>query len=106
MDYIEANVANKLDLAVLSRQAGISQFHFSALFSKAIGTTTRRYVQDFRMQIARTMLASTEKTVLDIALSTGYRSAAHFGAMFRQQFGQTPTEYRATHSGFQTETMS
>ena len=100
MEYIEANVANKLDLAVLSREAGISQFHFSALFSRAFGITARRYVQSFRMQVAKTMLASTQKSVLDIALSTGYRSAAHFGAMFRQHCGQTPTEYRATHSSF------
>ena len=102
MEYIEANVANKLDLTVLSREAGISKFHFSTLFSKAFGTTVRKHVQSFRMQVAKTMLVSTEKTVLDIALSTGYRSAAHFGAMFRQHCGQTPTEYRATHSDFQS----
>ncbi len=101
IEYIEANVAKKLDLAALSKEAGVSPFHFSALFSKAVGTTPRRYVQDFRMQIARTMLVSTRKTVFEIALSTGYSSAAHFGSMFRQDCGQTPTEYRATHSGLQ-----
>ena len=95
LEYVEAHVSDRLDLEVLAREAGISHFHFLALFNKAVGTTPQRYIQQFRMQIAKTMLLSTEKRVLDIAFSIGYRSAAHFGAMFRRDCGETPTEFRA-----------
>ncbi|MGA7525114.1 MAG: AraC family transcriptional regulator [Acidobacteriaceae bacterium] len=97
LEYINAHLSDRLDLRVLSREAGISPFHFAALFSKAMGSTPRRHVLNLRMQTAKSMLRETGKSALEIALTCGFRSASHFAAAFRRQFSQSPTEYRSSH---------
>lgn len=96
MEYIEAHLSERLDLRVLAREAGISPFHFAAVFTKAVGATPHRHVQHLRMLAAKTMLRDTDKSTLDIALSCGFGSASHFAAAFRRQFLQSPTEFRSS----------
>jgi AraC family transcriptional regulator len=100
MEYIEAHLSDRLDLRVLAKEAGISPFHFAALFTKAVGATPHRHVQHLRMQTAKAMLRDTDKTILDVALSCGFGSASYFAAAFRQQFLQSPTEYRTSLRSF------
>ena len=100
LEYIEAHLSDRLDLRVLSREAGISPFHFAALFSKAVGATPHRHVQHLRLQAAKAMLRDTDKGTLDIALTCGFANASHLAATFRRQFSQSPTEYRSSRRGF------
>jgi AraC family transcriptional regulator len=100
LEYIEAHLSECLDLRVLAKEAGISPFHFAALFTKAVGATPHRHVQHLRMEAAKAMLRDTNKTILDVALTCGFGSASHFAAAFRGQFSQSPTEYRSSHRGF------
>jgi AraC family transcriptional regulator len=95
LEYINAHLSDRLDLRVLAKEAGISRFHFAALFSKAVGATPHRHVQHLRMQAARVMLRETDKTMLEIALTCGFGSASHFASAFRRHFSQSPTEYRS-----------
>jgi AraC family transcriptional regulator len=100
LEYVEAHLSERLDLRVLAKEAGISPFHFAALFTKAVGATPHRHVQHLRMQAAKAMLRDTDKTALDIALSCGFGSASHFAAAFRRQFSQSPTEFRSSLQAF------
>lgn len=100
LEYIDEHLSDRLDLRVLSREAGISPFHFAAIFSKAVGATPHRHVLHLRMQAARSMLRDTDKSTLEIALTCGFGSASHFAAAFRRQFSQSPTEYRSSHHSF------
>jgi AraC family transcriptional regulator len=97
LEYIEAHLSDRLDLRVLAREAGISPFHFAALFSKAVGATPHRHVLHLRMEVARSMLRDTDKSILEIALICGFGSASHFASSFRRQLLQSPTEYRSFH---------
>jgi AraC-like DNA-binding protein len=96
LEYIEAHLSDRLDLRVLSTEAGISPFHFAALFTKAVGATPHQHVQHLRLEAAKAMLRDTDKSTLDIALTCGFASASHLAATFRRQFSQSPTEYRST----------
>ena len=100
LEFIEEHLSERLDLRVLSREAGISPFHFAAIFTKAVGATPHRHVQHLRMQAAKAMLRDTDKSILDIALSCGFGSASYFAAAFRRRFLQSPTEYRTSLRSF------
>jgi AraC family transcriptional regulator len=100
VEYIEAHLSERLDLRVLAKEAGISPFHFAALFTKAVGATPHRHVQHLRLEAAKAMLRDTDKSILDMALTCGFASASHFAAAFRRQFSQSPTEYRSSRRGF------
>jgi len=100
LEYIEAHLSDRLDLRVLSREAGISPFHFAALFTKAVGATPHRHVQHLRLEVAKAMLRDTDKSTLDIALTCGFANASYLAAAFRRQFSQSPTEYRSSQRQF------
>jgi AraC family transcriptional regulator len=100
LEYVEAHLSERLDLRVLAKEAGLSPFHFAALFTKAVGATPHRHVRHLRMQAAKAMLRDTNKSTLDIALSCGFGSASHFAAAFRRRFLQSPTEYRSSLHSF------
>lgn len=46
------------------------------------------------MQEAARLLAETNRSVADIALSVGYESQSKFGNVFKRKYGHTPLEYR------------
>jgi len=96
LEYIDAHLSEHLDLRILSQEAGLSPFHFAALFNKAVGATPHRHVHHLRMKTAQSMLRTTDKSTLEIALACGFESASHFATAFRRELLQTPTEYRSS----------
>ena len=100
LEYIEAHFSERLDLRVLSKEAGISPFHFATLFRRAVGATPHRHVQHVRMEAAKAMLTGTDKPILEIALTCGFGTASHFASAFRRQFSQSPMEYRSSNEQF------
>jgi transcriptional regulator GlxA family with amidase domain len=49
---------------------------------------------ELRLARARRLLRDTDYSVVDVAGETGWRSLAHFNAVFRQRTGLTPSAYR------------
>lgn len=96
IEFMRAQYMKPLGLEDLARVAGVSSFYLIELFRKAVRTTPYRYLTKLRLEAAAGMLATSDRTVLQVALATGYGSAGHLAAAFRQHFKQSPTQYRAT----------
>lgn len=97
VEYMTMHFADPIDLGRLSREAGMSKFHFAHVFRERTGTSPHRYLVQLRLSAARRMLVSTERTVAEIAASCGYESPAHFGAAFLRRYKATPRAFRAKH---------
>src|SRR5690349_7539355 len=48
--FVEANLDEKLTLENLSRQAGLSAFHFQRTFKRVLGISPRQYVEARRLE--------------------------------------------------------
>lgn len=97
VEYMTEHFGEPIDLTRLSREAGMSKFHFAHVFRARTGMTPHRYLVQLRMNAARRMLVSSERTVAEIAAACGYESPAHFGAAFHRRFAASPGAYRAKH---------
>ncbi len=97
LEYMEAHYAEPLSLDQLAREACVSRFHFGRLFKERVGITPHRYLVQIRLDAAASLLCDTDLSVLEIALSCGYGSAAHFTAAFQKRFFQPPSVYRRNH---------
>lgn len=62
------------------------------LFSRELGMTFGEWRQRARLLFALERLAAGS-TVIDVALALGYESPSAFAAMFRRQFGMSPSQY-------------
>ena len=94
IDYIHANVGEKIDLQDLSAASLLSKFHFLRLFKLAYGLSPYQYIQDLRIEKARGMLSKTSLPVADLAYSLGFDNPQSFSRLFFQRIGLYPTHYR------------
>ena len=75
LSYIEANLDGDLSVETLSGIAAFSKFHFHRQFAALVGVTVARYVQFIRLrQAARTLAAKRKRSVMDVALDSGFES--------------------------------
>ena len=80
----------------LCGQLGISRSRLYRLFEQAGGV--QAHIRMRRLERIAKILTAPGNTdrIADIAASWGFHDAAHLGRAFRQQFGLTPAEYRAS----------
>lgn len=81
-------------LEELSAIASMSRTSFVNRFSRYMETTPLGYITDWRMQIARQMLADSSAPIIEVAESVGYQSEASFGRSFKKLIGTAPATYR------------
>ena len=67
---------------------------FRRLFRELTQMTPSAYIMKTRINAARTLLATTNKRITEIAQQTGFYDHAHFIRYFRSATGVTPAAYR------------
>ncbi|HWE74585.1 MAG TPA: helix-turn-helix domain-containing protein [Stellaceae bacterium] len=93
-DYIELHLGETIDLPTLAEQAGSSVFHFARQFKQTTGLTPHLYLLTRRIGQARELLATTELSIAEIAVMTGFADQSHFARSFRRLAGTSPREFR------------
>jgi len=69
----------------------------SKLFSEVEGITMEHFFLLQRLERVKELIRYGELTFSEIAFATGFSSAAHLSAQFKQLTGMTPTSFRGTH---------
>ena len=95
MDAIHAGFDGALNLGVLSAEACLSKYHFLRLFRLAYGLSPWQYIQQLRVEKARSLLSKTPIPVSDLAASLGFNNSQSFSRLFYQRVGVYPSQYRA-----------
>lgn len=108
LDYIDSHFCRKIALADLAAAAGLSRMHFAAKFRAATGCRPHEFVLRQRIRRAKDLLRNCEMSIVEVALTVGFQSQAHFTTTFRRFTGDTPSRWRnAAAAGFErTGTLS
>lgn len=72
----------------------LSANYFGDLIKKETGKSPQEYIQFKMMELAKNLIAHSDKTMSEIAYSLGFTYPQHFGRLFKKQTGMTPNEYR------------
>ncbi|WP_187170573.1 AraC family transcriptional regulator [Salidesulfovibrio onnuriiensis] len=97
MDHVEANIGGGFSLEGLAGVAGFSKFHFNRIFHSVTGESLFSFIQRVRTEKAACMLLNNRRTpITDIAYDCGFSSSAAFSRSFRNRFGMSATQWRAT----------
>ncbi|MCB8976432.1 MAG: AraC family transcriptional regulator [Ardenticatenaceae bacterium] len=94
MLFIQARLDEVPSLEEIAAVAAFSPYHFHRLFTAYTGESLSTFIRRLRLERAANRLRQTFDPITDIALDAGYETPTNFGKAFRQQFGQTPTEFR------------
>jgi AraC family transcriptional regulator len=91
---VQHNLDRDLDLESLAWKYGYSRFHFHRMFSNIVRETPKKYIERLRLEKAAYELQITDKSVLDISLSVGFKNHETFTRAFQRHFGVSPRNCR------------
>jgi AraC family transcriptional activator FtrA len=92
--WIAGRLAEPLDVASMSRHAGVSPRTFARRFREETGTTPLQWLLSQRVLEARRLLEESDLPVETIAWQVGFGTAASLRDHFRRATATTPTAYR------------
>ncbi|MFH0301598.1 AraC family transcriptional regulator [Bradyrhizobium sp. 31Argb] len=97
-EYVDSHLSKKITLSDLAVVAGLSRMHFASQFRIATGLRPHEYLLRQRIRRADELLRHTTMTIVEVALSVGFQTQAHFTTVFKRIAGSTPAQWRNAHS--------
>jgi len=94
IEYMEANIAEPLQLIDIADYVGLSRRQIERLFQQHMGRSPARYYLEIRLDRARHLLIQTTMPVVDVAIACGFISASHFSKCYREMYGKSPLQER------------
>ncbi|MDN3723205.1 AraC family transcriptional regulator [Aequorivita sp. SDUM287046] len=77
-------LADEINLPINRLKEGFKQVYGDSVFS---------FLFDYKMEVARQLLATGSHNVNEVGLKVGYSTASHFIAAFKKKFGTTPKKF-------------
>ncbi|EFM11992.1 transcriptional regulator, AraC family [Paenibacillus curdlanolyticus YK9] len=91
--FIEERLAESLSIEQLAQIACLHPNYFVTMFKSLTGLSPVNYMNERRLELARSLLSDTELPVMDIAERIGMQNH-YLSRLFKQQYGITPRRYR------------
>lgn len=77
---------------------GVNKFRLCRDFSKHIGTSPLQYLNQVRLTHARELLCTTDLTIHEVGIQSGFENTNHFINLFKKSAGITPLQFRQKHT--------
>ena len=92
--YVNDNYLEKITLSDLADEFHMSEKYISRYFKKHFNITFSKYVNHMRLLYAKNLLDTTNISITDVALSSGFPNVSYFIRSFKESYGKTPFSYR------------
>lgn len=92
--FIAERYADNLSLDEMAEAVGISKQHMIQVFKQTYNRTPGEYLNEYRIEKAKQLLASQESRIADIGQAVGFNSNSYFAKVFKQHTGITASDYR------------
>ena len=95
LDYIYENISNtSLSLKELCDIFHISESQLRRNILKHTGKKPNEYILELRLNMAKSELTYTQKSITDISVDCGFSTAYYFSRCFSRHIGMTPSKFR------------
>ena len=94
LSYIERNCCNRLLIRELAERFGYTPEHFSRIFKKYAGRSPVSYVMECRINRAKRLLLTTDRSIETIVFECGFSNRTAFFKKFVEAVGMTPLKFR------------
>jgi LacI family transcriptional regulator len=94
--FIRQHACDGVAIDDVAAHVSLSRSTLQRRFKQIVGRTLHDETLRMRMSRARELLAESDLPLGIIAEKAGFRHQEYMGAVFRQQLGQTPAQFRAS----------
>lgn len=94
MDRLATHCRRNSDVAFYADCLNVSARYLGQVTRKIAGKAPKSLIDEYLVGEVERQLATTEKTVQEVAYDFGFSSQAHFTKFFKKMKGITPSQYR------------
>lgn len=94
--FLRENYRMHITLEEVGMHIFLNKDYLNRIFREEVGVPINTFLQNLRVEEACKMLASTDMSTVDIALSCGFRDVKSFYSQFKRRMQMTPGQYRTT----------
>ena len=96
--YILEHISDSnLSVADVASSVYLNPIYLNRVFKKEKGSNISQWIIRERMELASTLLLTTDNPAVDIAYQVGYNNYPYFSTVFKKYFGTTPSQYVRDH---------
>lgn len=99
VQYIEDRCFYRITVEDVAGHVGIERSYLYRVFKRELGCSVAEYIQNRKINKARSLLLQSNMTATEIANSLCFDSPSHFCKSFKRHTGFTPSEYRKNQKG-------
>ena len=92
---MQRHIEDPLSIADLARRIALSPRQLERLFLRLEGVSPARYYLSVRIDRARELLLYSDRSIIDVAVASGFTSTSHFSHWFKRLQGIRPSELRS-----------
>lgn len=96
INIIHSQYINDITVAKIAEMLNINRTYLSTVFKEKYGVSPKKYLLDYRMKIAASLLEKGMKVTVT-AISVGYSDMFTFSKAFKCYYGLSPSEYAKKH---------
>ncbi|PLS03165.1 AraC family transcriptional regulator [Neobacillus cucumis] len=96
--YISENYNRDISLNELANIVFVNPYHLAHTFKDETGISPIQYLITYRIDIAKTLLLTTNSPIVEIASKVGYPNANYFNLLFKKYTGYSPGKFRKKSS--------
>lgn len=98
VEYLISHPTERLSISYLCEIAQMSPSSLRRHFKEHTGKTPGDFIKELRIMVAARQLLATDKRISSIAYDLGFTDQNYFSRKFKQVFGISPSQYRASSS--------
>lgn len=93
-DRLSESLDQQVSVRTVAKEIAASPFHFIRQFESVFGETPHQFRTRVRIERAKDLLATGERSVTETCFELGYSSLGSFSDLFRRHVGDSPSAYR------------
>ena len=97
IEYIQQNYMNNITLKEVASYVFLNPTYFSEVFKKEMGINFKKYLIEYRVQLAAELLKNNHYKITDVAQMVGYKDNRYFSRLFFKVMGVSAQQYRKTY---------
>jgi len=106
LSYIRMNFREKITEGDVAQYIGFTGEHLSRKFKSVVGVGVKEYITALRIDYSMQLLNTTDMTLMNVALESGFGNYSSFYRAFIKRAGITPNEYRKVHRQWEAKPLA
>lgn len=106
VEWIRVNIYEDLSVKEVADTFSFNPDHLTRLFKKKIGMSTIKYINTLRLNKAKELLCTTNKSIKEISYELNFKDEKYFMKLFKNYEGITPSQFRDAYTHTYINTIS